>query len=61
MMLIAIAMSGTIESAAMENWQEATIILCIALVGLIYLVASRSTKPEEDKTSLAAKHLVPKK
>lgn len=44
----------------MENWQEATIILCIAIVGVIYLVVSRSNKEEEKEASAAAKHLVPK-
>lgn len=52
--------SDTIEAAAMENWQEATIILCIAIVGLIYLVSSRSAKNDKEEASLAAKHLVPK-
>ena len=51
----------TIESgAAMENWQEATIILCFAIIGVIYLVMNRSSKEEEKEASLAAKHLVPK-
>lgn len=27
----------------MDNWQEATIILCLAIVALIYLVASRNS------------------
>ena len=50
----------TIESAAMDNWQEATIILCFAIIGVIYLVMNRSSKEEEKEASLAAKHLVPK-
>ena len=31
----------------MDNWQEATIILCLAIVALIYLVASRNSAPAE--------------
>lgn len=52
--------ANTIEAAAMENWQEATIILCFAIIGVIYLVMNRSTKEEEKEASLAARHLVPK-
>lgn len=52
--------ANTIEAAAMENWQEASIILCFAIIGVIYLVMNRSTKEEEKEASLAARHLVPK-
>jgi hypothetical protein len=52
--------ASTIESAAMDNWQEATVILCFAIIGVMYLVMNRSSKEEEKEASLAAKHLVPK-
>ena len=59
--LIAVAPAlGGVESAAMANWQEATIILCIAIVGLIYLVSSRSTAKEDDEKSAVARHLTTK-
>jgi hypothetical protein len=48
----------TADSSALDNWQEATIILCVAIVGLIYLVSSRGTGGDkEKKPSLAEKHL----
>ena len=31
-----------VDSLVADNWQEATIILCLAVVALIYLVASRA-------------------
>jgi hypothetical protein len=31
-----------VESLVADNWQEATIILCLAVVALIYLMASRA-------------------
>ncbi|CAD6575878.1 MAG: hypothetical protein TREMPRED_001509 [Tremellales sp. Tagirdzhanova-0007] len=46
-----------VDSMAFDNWQEATIILCIAIVGLIYLVSARSSPEDDKKPSLAAKHL----
>jgi hypothetical protein len=47
------------ESSALDSWQEATIILCVALVGLIYLVTSRASPDsgKEKKPSLADKYL----
>ncbi|GFZ43782.1 hypothetical protein JCM24511_01502 [Saitozyma sp. JCM 24511] len=48
----------TADSSALDNWHEATIILCVAIVGLIYLVSSRGTGGDkEKKPSLAEKHL----
>jgi hypothetical protein len=46
-----------IGDGAFDNWQEATIILCIAIVGVIYLVVSRTAPKEEKKPSPAAKYL----
>lgn len=48
----------TADSSALDNWHEATIILCVAIVGLIYLVSSRGTGGDkEKKPSLAEKHM----
>jgi preprotein translocase subunit YajC len=43
----------------MENWQEATIVLCIAIVGVIYLIVSRTSKEQDKKDDSVARHLVP--
>ncbi|WWC85602.1 uncharacterized protein L201_000466 [Kwoniella dendrophila CBS 6074] len=48
---------AAVDSIAMDNWQEATIILCFAAVGLIYLICSRAGGGEEKKEDLARKHL----
>ena len=40
-----------------DNWQEAAIILCLALIGLVYVLSARGMEQEE-KPSLAQKHLV---
>ncbi|WWC57902.1 uncharacterized protein I303_100437 [Kwoniella dejecticola CBS 10117] len=52
----AASQEATIESMALDNWQEATIILCFAAVGLIYLICSRAGA-EEKKEDLARKHM----
>ncbi|OCF59970.1 hypothetical protein L486_02643 [Kwoniella mangroviensis CBS 10435] len=46
----------SIETVALDNWQEATIILCFAAVGLIYLICSRAGG-EEKKEDVASKHM----
>ncbi|WVQ64493.1 uncharacterized protein L199_002660 [Kwoniella botswanensis] len=46
----------SIETVALDNWQEATIILCFAAVGLIYLICSRAGG-EEKKEDIARKHM----
>ncbi|WWD06150.1 hypothetical protein V865_004235 [Kwoniella europaea PYCC6329] len=46
----------SIETVALDNWQEATIILCFAAVGLIYLICSRAGG-EEKKEDVARKHM----
>jgi len=50
-----------IDEGAFDNWQEITVILVIAIIGLIYLVCSRPTAPgnvkEEKKENPAVKHL----
>jgi len=38
-----------VESLVADNWQEATIILCLAVVALIYLMASRAGGSPEKK------------
>lgn len=47
--------------SALDNWQEATIILCIAIIGLIYLASTRAAEnkdgKEEKKPSVAAKYM----
>lgn len=47
--------------SALDNWQEATIILCIAIISLIYLVSTRAADnkdgKEERKPSVAAKYM----
>ncbi|WRT63433.1 uncharacterized protein IL334_000338 [Kwoniella shivajii] len=47
---------STIDTVAMDNWQEATLILCFAVVGLIYLICARAGG-EEKKEDLAKKHM----
>ncbi|WVN87392.1 uncharacterized protein L203_102571 [Cryptococcus depauperatus CBS 7841] len=48
----------SVESLALDNWQEATIILCFAAIGLIYLICSRASGSDETKKpSLAKKHM----
>lgn len=45
-----------VESLVADNWQEATIILCLAVVALIYLMASRaggSPSPKKDPSGSA--------
>nr|XP_031863698.1 uncharacterized protein CI109_000950 [Kwoniella shandongensis]KAA5530770.1 hypothetical protein CI109_000950 [Kwoniella shandongensis] len=48
-----------LEMLAMDNWQEATIILCFAAVGLIYLICSRGGGGNDKKKdeSMARKHM----
>jgi len=52
-----------VESMMMENWQEVTVLLCIAIVGLIYLVSTRSSgetqkaKEKKKEPSTAEKYL----
>ncbi|KAK8845359.1 hypothetical protein IAR55_006072 [Kwoniella newhampshirensis] len=51
---------GTVELLAADNWQEATIILCFAAVGLIYLICSRGGGGEDDKKAgndISKRHL----
>ncbi|KAK1926974.1 hypothetical protein DB88DRAFT_514425 [Papiliotrema laurentii] len=50
---------SSLGTAAMENWQEATIVLCIAIVGVIYLIVSRTSKEQDKKDDSVARHLVP--
>ncbi|WWC67044.1 uncharacterized protein I206_100951 [Kwoniella pini CBS 10737] len=52
----AVHQQASIESVALDNWQEATIILCFAAVGLIYLICSRAGG-EEKKEDIARKHM----
>jgi hypothetical protein len=49
-----------VESLVADNWQEATIILCLAVVALIYLMASRAggssssgTKPPSGSSTMS--------
>lgn len=49
-----------VDNMAIDNWQEATIILCFAAIGLIYLICSRANDKgdgKEKKPDLAKKHL----
>jgi hypothetical protein len=39
-----------VDGLGMDNWQEASIILCLAIVALIYLVASRNSAPDPKKS-----------
>jgi hypothetical protein len=43
-----------VEAIVADNWQEATIILCLAIVALIYLVASRAGGEGEKKKDASA-------
>ncbi|KAL0244013.1 hypothetical protein I308_105276 [Cryptococcus tetragattii IND107] len=52
--------AGYVDTMALDNWQEATIILCFTAIGLIYLICSRANnkdKGKETKPDLAKKHL----
>ncbi|OWZ30401.1 hypothetical protein C349_06191 [Cryptococcus neoformans var. grubii Br795] len=49
-----------VDNMALDNWQEATIILCFAAIGIIYLICSRANGSDdgnEKKPDLAKKHL----
>lgn len=52
--------AGYVDTRALDNWQEATIILCFTAIGLIYLICSRANNKDngkEKKPDLARKYL----
>ncbi|KGB77173.3 hypothetical protein CNBG_3011 [Cryptococcus deuterogattii R265] len=50
--------AGYVDTMALDNWQEATIILCFTAIGLIYLICSRANnKDNGKKPDLARKYL----